>query len=327
MPAATAARTLPGLSCLLYHLHPSGGRPAGTVDGLQDLGAARADEPGQSHDLAGPQLQVHRGEFALPGQPLDRQDGLRRGRSRTVRGAGREDVLDLAAGHHGNDVVCRCGLGGQPDGHRPAVLEHRHPVSDPADLLQAVRDVDDGDPVGGEGGDDAEEVVDLVRVERGGRLVHDDEPYVVRERPRHGDDLLLGGGQRADRAGRVDLRVAEPLQQCPGGRAALAGADDEAGGGGFMAEEDVLGDRQSLDQVQFLVDGGDAQTHGGDRRLQRDRCAAPGDLAAVGLVGPGEHLDEGGLAGAVLPEETVDFMRPGPPGPRRRGRVLRGTTW
>lgn len=127
------------------------------------------------------------------------------------------------------------------------------------------------------------------------------------ERPCHGDDLLLGRGERADRAGGIDLGVAEALQQCGGRRPALAGTDDEAGGGGFMAEEDVLGDREALDQVEFLVDGGDAEAHGGDRRLQRDRRAAPGDLAVVGLVGSGEHLDEGRLAGAVLPEQTVDL--------------------
>ena len=35
--------------------------------------------------------------------------------------------------------------------------------------------------------------------------------------------------------------------------------------------------------------------------------AAPGDRAVVGLVGAGEDLDEGGLPGAVLAEQTVHF--------------------
>ncbi len=72
-----------------------------------------------------------------------------------------------------------------------------------------------------------------------------------------------------------------------------------------MAEEDVLRHRQVLHQVQFLVDGGDAQPHGGGGRLRPDRLPPPGDLALVGLVGSGEHLDQGGLPGAVLPEEAV----------------------
>ncbi len=32
---------------------------------------------------------------------------------------------------------------------------------------------------------------------------------------------------------------------------------------------------------------------------------AEGDLAGVGLVGAGQHLDQGGLAGAVLAEQAV----------------------
>lgn len=35
--------------------------------------------------------------------------------------------------------------------------------------------------------------------------------------------------------------------------------------------------------------------------------AAPGDGAVVGLVGAGQHLDEGGLPGAVLAEQAVHF--------------------
>lgn len=170
-----------------------------------------------------------------------------------------------------------------------------------------MRDVDDGHPGGGEALDDAEEVVDLVGVEGGGGLVHHDEPDVVRERPRHGDDLLLCGGEVADVPGGVDLRVPEAGQQRLRGGAPLPRADDEAGAGRFVAEEDVLGDREVLDEVEFLVDGGDAQAHGGDRRLEPDLFAAPGDLAVVGLVGSGEHLDQGGLAGAVLAEEAVDL--------------------
>ena len=72
-----------------------------------------------------------------------------------------------------------------------------------------------------------------------------------------------------------------------------------------MAEEDVLGDRQPVDQVELLVDRGDAEPHGGDRGWRARPARPPADLARVGLVGPGEHLDERGLAGAVLAEQAV----------------------
>ena len=38
---------------------------------------------------------------------------------------------------------------------------------------------------------------------------------------------------------------------------------------------------------------------------QRCRLALPEDLALVGRVRPGQHLDQGGLAGAVLAEQAV----------------------
>src|SRR5690606_10509929 len=180
-----------------------------------------------------------------------------------------EDVLDVAARHQGDDLAGRCRLGGQPAGDGAAVLQHGHPVADAADLLQAVGDVDDGDSLGGESGDDPEEVVDLVGVQGGGRFVHHDEPYVVGQRPRHGHDLLLCGGEFAHQAGGVDLRVPQAREQVRGRGAGGPAADDEAGGRGFVPEVDVLGDRHVFHQVEFLVDGGDAQLHGGDRRAER----------------------------------------------------------
>ena len=38
---------------------------------------------------------------------------------------------------------------------------------------------------------------------------------------------------------------------------------------------------------------------------KRDLLAVPGDLARVGAVGRGQHLDERRLAGAVLAEQAV----------------------
>ena len=39
-------------------------------------------------------------------------------------------------------------------------------------------------------------------------------------------------------------------------------------------------------------------------------CPSSSDLALVGLVGAGEHLDQGGLAGAVLAEQAVHLAGP-----------------
>ena len=104
---------------------------------------------------------------------------------------------------------------GEVAGDGAPVLEHGHPVADAADLLQPVRDVDDRDPRRGQLADHAEEVVDLVGVQHRRRLVHDDQPRVARQRPRHADDLLARRRQPAQLAARRDLGVAQPAQQGP----------------------------------------------------------------------------------------------------------------
>src|SRR5699024_1721781 len=54
-------------------------------------------------------------------------------------------------------------------------------------------------------------------------------------------------------------------------------------------------------------DGGDAVALGGPDVGQLDGSAVDQDPAAVGLVDAGHHLDQRGLAGAVLAEEDLDL--------------------
>ncbi len=159
-------------------------------------------------------------------------------------GAVGEDVLDVATGHQPDELGGGGGLGGQVGRHGATVLQHRHPVADLADLLEAVGDVHHRDALGGQVTDHPEEGLDLLLVERGRRLVHHDQPGVVGERPRHADDLLARGGQRADLAVGADLRVTEPGQQEPGGLAGL-GALDQPAARLLVPQEDVLGHGQA----------------------------------------------------------------------------------
>ena len=103
---------------------------------------------------------------------------------------------------------------------------------------------------------------------------------------------------------RRDLRMSQSHQQlsrpAPGRRALR-----EARPGQLVTEEDVLPDREPVHQVEFLIDGGDALLQRGDRRAQRRGLAQPEHLAGVDRVRPGQHLDQRGLPGAVLPEQAV----------------------
>jgi len=73
------------------------------------------------------------------------------------------------------------------------------------------------------------------------------------------------------------------------------------------AEEDVLGHRQFGEKQQFLVHGGDARGVRVARRGETPGRAIDEDLAGVGLVQAGHDLYEGGLAGAVLAEQGMNF--------------------
>ncbi len=281
----------------------AGGRASRAVDRLDDLRAPRAHETGETDDLPRAHLERHVLEHAAQAQSLDVQhDGC------VVRGLGGlgEDVLDGAARHEGDELLRR-GLGDREvlrDG--AAVLEHGDAVADLADLLEAVRDVHDRDARLGQLLDDAEEVAHLLGVQHGRRLVHDDDAGVVRQGTRHRDDLLAGRGQVPDLLGGRDLRVAEPPEDLPCATHGLAPLG-EPRGGELVPEVDVLGDGEAVDDVELLVHRRDAVPQGGDGVGDGDGLAVEEDLPLGGLVRPGEHLDERGLAGAVLPEEAVDL--------------------
>ena len=98
--------------------------------------------------------------------------------------------------------------------------------------------------------------------------------------------------------------MAEPPQQLPGLTRGL-GPLREAAAGEFVAEEDVLGDRQAVDDVELLVHRRDAELERGLGCGDLDGLAEPRDRAAVGAVHAGERLDERGLAGTVLAEHAV----------------------
>ena len=243
MPAATADPTSPPRRRLPPSRTVPGGRLAGAVDGLEDLRAARAHEAGQPDDLAGADGEVHAVE--VPGQAealhLEQRGLARRGGADPAL---REDVLDGPAGHQRDDLAGRGVAGREPGGDGAPVLEDGDPVADLADLLEPVGDVDDGDVLGGEVADDAEEALDLLVVQHGRGLVHDDQLRVLRERPRHADHLLLRRRQGTDLGGGPDLGVAEPGEQLsrrPLGR----GRPGDPEPGGLPAEEDVVGDGQA----------------------------------------------------------------------------------
>ena len=98
--------------------------------------------------------------------------------------------------------------------------------------------------------------------ERTRRLVHDDDARVLRQRLGDFDHLLLGERQRAHESGRWRNVEAEALQvhlALGVHLAALVQQPQRAGPERLAPEEDVRGDIEIVQNVEFLVDEPDAQ--------------------------------------------------------------------
>ena len=78
---------------------------------------------------------------------------------------------------------------------------------------------------------------------------------------------------------------------------------------GFAAEEYVLGNRQLGDQIQLLVDDADALILGVARAIEPVSLPLIGESAGIGLIDPGQHLHQGGFAGAIFTQQGHDAAR------------------
>ena len=117
-------------------------------------------------------------------------------------------LADLTIGHQAHEL----GDGGPSQrlrGDEPAVAQHGDGLADPVDLVEPVRDVDDGDAARVEALDEREQLIDLARRQRRRRLVHHQHRRRLtrsRGRERLGDlhHLPLGETQAIERRGRLD---------------------------------------------------------------------------------------------------------------------------
>ena len=174
-------------------------------DRPRELGAPGAHEAGQPEDLARAQLEAH----------VPRRRARSRSRTESATGA------SAGGGAFGGNVAVsgrpehrldqrRLGLGRRRRRlHQPAVPKNRDGVGELEHLLEEVRDEDDRRARGRERAHDLVEMARLARVERRGRLVHDDQLSVTRERTEDLDLLLL---RRPQLLGR---HVSAQVEACP----------------------------------------------------------------------------------------------------------------
>jgi hypothetical protein len=134
-------------------------------------------------------------------------------------------------------------------------------------------------------------------------LVQDQHPRLERHRPGDGHRLALPARQLADLlVGRPQPHV--QLRQSFGGPAVHRGTVDERAPAGLPAEEQVAGHVEGVAQRKVLVDDADAVPPGVCRAAEPALLTVDPDLAGVVLQRPGEDLHQGGLAGAVVPDQA-----------------------
>ena len=229
-----------------------------------DIGAAGADQAGEAEHLAAADVEADILEDALAAEVAHRQEQLALRRRRPLG-----EQPHLAPDHVG-DRALRRRLGARHGRDQPAVAEHRDLVGDLEDLLQPVADEEDGDALVAEVADELEELGDLVRRERRGRLVHDQDADVERDRLGDLDRLLRGERQPARRAPHVE-RHAEFGEDRLGLAEHRAPVDDRAAA--LVADEDVLRDVEVGEEHRLLVDRGDAVALGLGGVADRDVLA------------------------------------------------------
>ena len=171
------------------------------------------------------------------------------------------------------DQLARGDLPRRTRSHEPAARDEREPVAVLGRERQLVHRRDDGQPpVEPELGDELEHLLLAAEVERGGRLVEQEQRRLLRERPREDSPLLLAAAQRAQRPAR-ELDELEAPERAVGGLVVAAPLGRERADVRRASEQDVVADAHLGRQHRRL-------------RHERDpaREVAPSQRPGVALV-------------------------------------------
>ena len=195
--------------------------------------------------------------------------------------------------------------------HDLAVAHDGHPVGDLEDLVQAVGHVDHADAGLGEAAHHPVQLLDLRVRERGARLVEHEQARV--RRPGRGRSSPCAGrrrsGCRPGPRGRCPRRRAgrAPRAPWPAGRAGRARRPGASSGSPGPARRSRPPSAWGRRRAPGARTPARARWRGAGLWIWRG-LAVDQHLARVGLGRPGQDLDQGALAGAVLADQAA---RPG----------------
>ena len=266
----------------------------------QQLALALPVEAAKADDLAA----IHRKRYVMqpvvPAQLVDLQHARPRSRHRLRR----EDVFVLAADHQLDHLIV--GLAALGEGlDVAAVPENRAIVGQFGNLVHAVGDVEDRQPLLPQ---HLQCLIDLGNVggrQRRGRLVEDQHPRLAAERLGDLHHLAPRERQVLHQLVGMHIRAAGTLQQFFGA-AALRAVIDQSELPRRIGDADIVRHRQVGHQRQFLEHADDAGLRRLGGRLEARRLAQELHLAVVRLHDAGDDLDQRRFAGAVLAQDRVD---------------------
>ncbi len=205
-----------------------------------------------------------------------------------------------------------------------AIAQYRAAIGDRHDLVELMRDIDDGRALRAHARQHGEQPRDFMLLEGGGRLVENEDAALPVERPADGDQLALGERERSHRAIDVGRKI-ELCQDCAR-VGAHAGAVDQGERPKLadrqIAERNIFSNRERRHKPQFLRDRDDASRDCIMRAREVAGYAVHLDLPAIGPVYAGQDANERRLAGAVLTDDRVNFAKPNvevDPVERKRG--------
>ncbi len=185
------------------------------------------------------------------------------------------------------------------------VPHDRDAVADLVEFVETMGDKEDADAVRPQRAHGGEQGGDFALVERRGRLVHDHELGLSRDRARDRHHLPRRGIEGAQRLADVDDNV--EAGERGGGIVMNAAPVDQPVAARFGTEIDVLGDAPEGNKIDFLINCRDSGGLRGGGGAEIDPLAVEDNLTAVAPVGAGKDLDHCRFAGAILADQRHDF--------------------
>src|SRR5688572_14172832 len=200
-------------------------------------------------------------------------------------------------------------------GDARAEVEHHHAAGERQQEAHVVLDQQHRDAALRDAADDAGQAVELGRREPRRRLVEQDDARLAGKRARDLEQAALAERQRAD-VGVAQPGEADEFDQLFGAPALpllfqFSSTNDQpcetTAKPGVRPHHHVLQHRHAAERPVVLEGAHDAQARDAVRRQAEDRLAGKADLALVGVVGAGDDVEGGGLAGAVRADHAEDL--------------------